>query len=110
MKIPNGERADLGTKIEDYSLNPLHREGRHKARVFASVLGITRDNAGLLRRAVLEAAATSDDAESRGDNGYGEVFVLRLSAAHRNRLGDRSHRVDRPAQRRLSPAETCHIL
>ena len=79
MKLPNGDRADLGTKIEDYSLNPLHREGQHKARVFASALGITLDNDGPLRRAVLEAAATSDDAESRGDNGYGEVLVLRFS-------------------------------
>ena len=32
MKLPNGERADLGTKLEDYSLNPLHRHGQHKAR------------------------------------------------------------------------------
>ena len=44
MKLPNGDRADLGDKIEAYSLNPLHREGRHKAPVFASALGITLDN------------------------------------------------------------------
>jgi hypothetical protein len=78
MKLPNGERADLGTKIEDYSLNPLHREGRNKARVFASALNITANNADVLRRAVLYAARTSDEAESRGDNGFGEVFVLRF--------------------------------
>jgi hypothetical protein len=78
MKLPNGFRADLGTKIEDYSLNPLHREGQHKARVFAAVLGVTLDDADLLRRAVLQAAAESHDAELRGDNGYGEVFVLRF--------------------------------
>jgi hypothetical protein len=78
MKLPNGSRADLGTKVEDYSLNPLHREGQHKARVFASVLGVTLDNADLLRRAVQEVAARSEDAETRGDNGYGEVFVLRF--------------------------------
>jgi hypothetical protein len=41
MKLPNGERADLGSKIEDYVLNPSHWEGRHKARVFESMLGIT---------------------------------------------------------------------
>ena len=79
MKLPNGNRADFGAKIEDYSLNPLHREGQHKARVFASVLGVTLYNADHLRRAVLDAAAESDNAESRGDNGYGEVFVLRFS-------------------------------
>ena len=78
MKLPHGNRADLGTKIEDYSLNPLHREGQHKARVFASALGITLANAEVLRRSVIQVAAMSGDAESRGDNGFGEVFVLRF--------------------------------
>ena len=44
VKIPNGEHADLGTKIEDYALNQWHREGSHKARVFESVLSITTAN------------------------------------------------------------------
>lgn len=78
MKLPNGSNAELGTKIEEYSLNPNHREGRHKARVFAAVLGLTLDQAELLRSAVLDAAAESEDAEPRGDNGYGEVFVVRF--------------------------------
>ena len=78
MNLPNGTRADLGTKIEDYSLNPLHREGQHKARVFAAVLGLTLDHADLLRHAVQNAATESDDVQARGDNGYGEVFVLRF--------------------------------
>ena len=78
MKLPNATRVDLGTKIEDYSLNPRHREGRHKARVFASALGITLENADVLRRAVLKAATSSDEVEPRGENGFGEVFVLRF--------------------------------
>ncbi len=78
MNLPNGERADLGTKLEDYTLNPSHRDGRHKARVFASVLGLSPDNAGVLKAALLRAAATSDQFETRGDNGYGEVYVLRF--------------------------------
>ena len=78
MKLPHGNHADLGIKIEDYSLNPLHREGQHKARVFASALGVTLANAEVLRCAVMQAAAMSGDAESRGDNGFGEVFVLRF--------------------------------
>jgi hypothetical protein len=78
MKLPNGDCADLGNKLEDYSLNSLHREGRHKARVFASVLGITLANAEELRRALLAAATESDDVEPRGDNGFGEIFVIRF--------------------------------
>jgi Domain of unknown function (DUF6883) len=78
MKLPNGGRADLGTKLEDYTLNPQHRDGRNKARVFDSVLGITLANADVLRHALLDAAANSDQVESRGDNGFGEVHVLRF--------------------------------
>ena len=78
MKLPNANRADLGSKIEDYSLNPRHREGQHKARVFLSALGISLENADELREAVLDAARTSNDAEPRGDNGFGEVFILRF--------------------------------
>jgi len=40
MRLLNGDRADLGTKLEDYVLNADHRQGRHKARVFEAVLGI----------------------------------------------------------------------
>ena len=64
MKLPNGQHCDLGTKLEDYSLNPLHREGRHKARVFESMLGITQANAEVLRVAIQSAAASSDEAEA----------------------------------------------
>jgi hypothetical protein len=78
MKLPNGARADLGTKLEDYTLNPRHEEGRHKARVFESVLGITLANRKILRDAILNAASDSDEAEPLGDNGYGSVYVLRF--------------------------------
>ena len=78
MKLPNGGRAELGSKLADYSLNSTHRDGRHKARVFASVLGIGLANQQLLHNALIQAAATSDSAESRGDNGHGEVFTMRF--------------------------------
>jgi hypothetical protein len=78
LKLPNGERAQIDTKLEDYVLNPGHREGRHKARVFESVLGITLANSETLRQAILSAAAGSDEVEARGDNGHGEIFVLRF--------------------------------
>jgi hypothetical protein len=78
MRLPNGDRADFGTKLEDYVLNMAHREGRHKARMFESVLGIGADNVDVLRRALLDAAAVSDQVEARGDNGFGDVYVLRF--------------------------------
>ena len=81
MKLPNGHRADLGTKVEDYVLNPRHWEGRHKARVFDSTLGITSANQEVLRRAILRAAENSDEAEPLGNNGHGDVYILRFPLA-----------------------------
>jgi hypothetical protein len=78
VKLPNGERADLGEKLEEYVLNPRHPRGRHKARVFASVLGITRDNREILESALREAASNSTDAISTGDEGFGATFEIRF--------------------------------
>jgi len=78
MKLPNGDRADLGTKLEDYSLNPLHRHGQHKARVFESALGITLANKEVLASALLAAAEKSDEFAALGDNGFGETYALRF--------------------------------
>jgi hypothetical protein len=78
MRLPNGDRAEIGTKLEDYALNTLHREGRHKARVFESVLGITVGSADVLRRALLDEAAASDQVEARGDSGFGNLYILRF--------------------------------
>ena len=50
----------------------------NKARVFDSVLGITLANADVLRDALLNAAAHTDSAESRGNNGFGNVYVVRF--------------------------------
>ncbi len=81
MKLPNGDRADLGTKLEDYSLNPLHRHGQHKARVFESALGITLANKEILSQALLAQAANSNEFTALGDNGFGKTYVLRFRLA-----------------------------
>jgi Domain of unknown function (DUF4926) len=61
MKIPNAESAFVDiVKLRDYSLNPEHKEGKHKARVFGAALGLTVDHAEWLREKLLEAAKTRD--------------------------------------------------
>src|SRR5262245_36569238 len=76
MRLPNGEHAIVPLeKLEDYCLNPEHPRGRHKARVFASVLGITIDNAELLQAALVSAAATADALAGEID-AYGQRFVI----------------------------------
>jgi len=62
VKLPNAERAVVDMeKLRDYCLNPEHRRGCHKARVFKASLGITRKRAGDLRKA-LRAAALDHEA------------------------------------------------
>ena len=78
MRLPNGEHADLGDKVEQYVLNSFHRDGKHKARVFKSVLGITLENRSVLADGIRQAAATSVEAELRGNSGHGELYVLRF--------------------------------
>jgi hypothetical protein len=59
--LQNGDRAILDIrKLEDYCLSPSHPRGRHKARVFRQALGLHQEDAGWLRAALLEAAATGD--------------------------------------------------
>jgi hypothetical protein len=105
MKLLQGGRCELGTKLEDYCLNPLHPEGRHKARVFESALGITRANAEILRSAIQHAAATSENAISRGRNGFGEQFNLSFAMATEDAAATVAHCEDCDRWRRLSTAD-----
>ena len=61
MKLPGAEQAfvDLG-KLRDYALDPVHPEGKHKARVFAAALGLSRSDAEWLRDQLLLAANNCD--------------------------------------------------
>ena len=85
MKLPNAERAvvDIG-KLRDYSLNPLHESGKHKARVFKSALGITNEDAEWLRERVLEAALDGE-AVAQPASVFGEIFVLDFSLEREGR-------------------------
>ena len=81
MKLPNGDRAVVeDAKLFDYCLNPTHPRGRHKARVFESVLGITRLHTAVLRHALLAAAAHGDAVEGESDP-YGQRFVIDFDLA-----------------------------
>lgn len=44
MKLPNGDRAQLGDKLERYSLSFQHSKGKDKATMFRNRLGITLEN------------------------------------------------------------------
>ena len=77
MKLPNGHLADLGNKIEEYSLNLNHQAGKNKAILFASKLGITLENAELLKQALKEAAI-NEDVVIQKTNEYGTHYNMKF--------------------------------
>ena len=59
LKLPGGERAVVDIeKLCGYCLSAVHRDGKHKARTFASALGVTAADAVWLRERLLDAAKT----------------------------------------------------
>lgn len=84
-KLPNADRAVVDIeKLRDYSLNPQHDEGKHKARVFHAALGFTQNDAAALRAMVLEAART-EEAIAGKLLAHGQMYVVDFIApsAHR---------------------------
>jgi hypothetical protein len=76
MKLPGGEHAIVDiVKLRDYCLNPRHPRVRHKARVFASALRLTRRNAEFLREELLRVAHKGDAAEGDIDE-YGKRYTI----------------------------------
>jgi hypothetical protein len=76
MKIPHADRAEVSLrKLRDYCLNPLHGEGKHKARVFASALGMTAADAELLRVLLLEGVRLHETQAGYLD-AYGQRYTV----------------------------------
>ncbi len=76
MKLPNSERAVVDPrKLTSYSLDPEHDEGRHKAHLFESLVGIDRQNVELLLDAVKKAAASGEAVLGKLDR-YGQRYAI----------------------------------
>jgi len=82
MKLPNAGNAVVEfAKLRDYCLSPKHLRGRHKARVFATKLGMTAEHTAILRRALLDAAQTSTNAIPGEQDRFGRRYVLDFELA-----------------------------
>ena len=76
MKLPNAESAYVDLrKLRDYTLSSEHPRGRHKARVFASVLGLTAKDAERLRDVLLNATRLENALEGDDDE-YGKRYSI----------------------------------
>ena len=85
MKLPNSSKAVVDIKkLLDYALNPSHPRGKHKARVFKSVLGITEEDAEWLRQQALWAAANSE-VISETQSVFGNKYVIDANISHQEK-------------------------
>lgn len=85
MKLPNATRAVVEIeKLRDYCLSASHPRGRHKARVFATSLGMTAEDAEELRDAIL-SAIISEESTSTEEDEYGQRYVVDFMMSRQGR-------------------------
>ena len=71
-------------KLTGYLLNPKRKTGRNKARMFRAALGLTSDNAEVLRTGLLEAVRTNDAKLGLLDH-YGQRYTVDFAFEWNNR-------------------------
>lgn len=85
MLVPYSENAVVDVrKLRDYCLNPNHDDGKHKARLFLSVLGMTADDAEDLRQILLEVVQTHEARLGRKDE-FGQRYTVDFVLDWQNR-------------------------
>jgi hypothetical protein len=76
MKLPNFEFAIINEeKLGGYCLNPDHIIGKHKARVFQKLLGISQKDAPLLKTMILEKISCTECIEATPSD-FGRRFIV----------------------------------
>ncbi len=80
MKLPNGFAAVIDIeKLRDYCLSTSHPEGRHKARVFLSALGMTATDAEGLKKLLLTEAQSSNETIMTAVDKYGRRYTIDIA-------------------------------
>ena len=83
MKLPNGTHAVIDRrKIVEYSLAIGHEDGQHKARLFASLIGLTSSDADELIEALRRAAASHEALPGKLD-AYGQRYLIDFEFSRR---------------------------
>ncbi len=76
MKLPNAEAALIDIrKLRDYSLNPEHDRGKHKALLFLAILGLGESDVEELQTLILEAIQVHE-AVTAGADDYGQRYTV----------------------------------
>jgi hypothetical protein len=83
MRLPNAAHAVIDIeKLRDYCLSDSHPRGKHKARVFATTLGLTTGNAFELRDAISTAIQIAEAVIGEQDS-YGQRYSVDFSMERR---------------------------
>jgi hypothetical protein len=81
MKLPNFENAKIEVeKLTEYCLNENHPVGKHKARLFKNILGITIENANVLIDIILHGIRIYP-VEERDADQYGKRYTVDIQIA-----------------------------
>ena len=85
MLLPNANRAIISLeKITDYVLNFDHFEGKNKARMFASLLELTKENADDLIKLIKEAILKAE-AIKQSESEYGTKYIVDFNLSFKDK-------------------------
>ena len=85
MLIPYANNAIVDIrKLRDYCLNLEHDDGKHKARLFSSILGMKAENAEELKLILLEMIKTHEAKLGRSDR-FGQRYTVDFEITWQNR-------------------------
>lgn len=85
MLLPNFEKASVDLeKLTAYALNASHPEGRHKARVFLSALGVTAADGEWLANMILAGLARSE-AVLQNTTNWGPIYRVDMEVVRGQR-------------------------
>lgn len=110
MKLPNATDAFIDIeKLRSYSLNSQHHRGRHKARLFASILGLTDQDAEELK-AVIFSAVQTYEATLNPPSEYGDRYIVDFPyTRNQNQATIRSSWIIRPNED-FPRITSCYII
>lgn len=108
-KLPNVEKAIVDLhKLENYCLDPQHTRGKHKAKVFKSVLGLTKREAVHLKDILLSEIKSNEAYEINSDI-FGTRYYADFRIVYKNKTAEiRSIWIVRPEEN-IPRLITCYI-
>ena len=83
--LPNPANVTIDTagKLRGYALNPEHPTGKHKARVFKAMLGLTQKDAGNLERQIREQVKVCEWKEA-SESDFGKKYTVDIKVLGNN--------------------------